>query len=293
MRKEKKSEVTTAKETKPEERQIEEKRPEEKKGGEKKSPHRPIWSGSISIGLVNVPVKVYPMTRDLSVHFHLLHRMDGQPLRYERVCTRDGKVVPWEETIKGFEVRRNEFITFEKEELRAALPESDRRIRIDKFVHYLSLDPVFFENSFALVPDGTPDAYSLLYAVCQELGEAGVGRFTMRTKEYPAVVHAYHGALILTTLRYANEVMDPSAFEELEDLPTPVAKQLDLAKRIITELSGELDISTYEDSYRERVLALIEKKRAGETIRVEKPKAAEVKELMVALEETVAKLGKK
>jgi DNA end-binding protein Ku len=259
---------------------------------EKKSPRRPIWSGSISIGLVNVPVKVYPMTRDLSVHFHLLHRKDGQPLRYERVCTRDGVVVPWEETVKGFEVRRNEFVTFEKEELRAALPESDRRIRIDKFVHYLSLDPVFFENSFALVPDGTPDAYSLLYAVCEEKGVAGVGRFTMRTKEYPAVVHAYHGALILTTLRYANEVMDPSAFEELKDLPTPVAKQLDLAKRIIAELSGDLDIAAYEDSYRERVLALIEKKRAGETILVEKPKAAEVKELMVALEETVAKLGK-
>lgn len=259
---------------------------------EKKSPRRPIWSGAISIGLVNVPVKVYPMTRDTSVSFRLLHRKDGQPLRYERVCTRDGKVVPWEETVKGFEVRRNEFIILEKEELRAALPESDRRIRIDTFVHYLSLDPVFFENSFALVPDGTPDAYSLLYAVCEELGEAGVGRFTLRTKEYPAVVHAYHGALILTTLRYASEVMDPSAFEELKALSAPGAKELDLAKRIITELSGDFDISAYQDTYRERVLALIEKKRAGETIRVEKPKAAEVKELMVALEETVAKLGK-
>ena len=174
---------------------------------------------------MNVPVKVYPMTRDLSIHFHLLHRKDGQPLRYERVCTHDGRVVPWEETVKGFEVRRNEFIILDKEELRAALPESDCRIRIDKFVHYLSLDPVFFENSFALVPDGTPDAYSLLYAVCEEQGAAGVGRFTMRTKEYPAVVHAYHGALILTTLRYANEVMDPSAFEELKGLPIPGTKQ--------------------------------------------------------------------
>ncbi|MDD1668527.1 MAG: Ku protein [Methanomicrobiales archaeon] len=259
---------------------------------EKKSPRRPIWSGSISIGLVNVPVKVYPMTRDLSVHFHLLHRKDGQPLRYERVCTRDGMVVPWEETVKGYEVRKNEFVTFEKEELRAALPESDRRIRIDRFVHYLSLDPVYFENSFALVPDGTPDAYSLLHAVCRELGQAGVGRFTLRTKEYPTVVHAYHGALILTTLRYAEEVLDPLTFEELKSLPDPVAKQLDLAKRIITELSGDFDISAYQDTYRDRVLELIGKKRAGETIRVEKPKAAEVKELMVALEETVAKLGK-
>ncbi|HMK16214.1 MAG TPA: Ku protein, partial [Methanomicrobiales archaeon] len=151
---------------------------------------RPIWSGAVSIGLVNVPVKAYPMTRDSSIHFHLLHAKDGQPLKYERVCTRDGVVVPWEETVKGYEVRRNEFIVLGKEELRAALPESDRLIRIDRFVHYLSLDPVYFENSFILVPDGTPEAYSLLHTVCQELGEAGIGRFTMRTKEYPALIHA-------------------------------------------------------------------------------------------------------
>lgn len=263
----------------------------EGKIGERKSP-RPIWSGAVSIGLVNVPVKAFPMTRDSSVHFHLLHRKDGQPLRYERVCTRDGVVVPWEETVKGYEVRRNEFVVLEKEELRAALPESDRRIRIDKFVHYLSLDPVYFENSFALLPDGSPEAYSLMLAACQELGSAGVGRFTLRTKEYPAVVHAYHGALILTTLRYTNEVIDPAGFGELAGLKAPDGKQLDLAKRIITDLSGELDLSEYRDTYRERVLALIGKKRAGETIRVEKPKAEEVKELMAALEETVAKLGK-
>jgi DNA end-binding protein Ku len=259
---------------------------------ERKTPRRPVWSGAVSIGLVNVPVKVYPLTRDSSVHFHLLHRKDGQPLRYERVCTRDGVVVPWEETVKGYEVRKNEFVVLEKEELRAALPESDRRIRIDKFVHYLSLDPVYFENSFALLPDGTPEAYSLMLAACQELGSAGVGRFTLRTKEYPAVVHAYHGALILTTLRYTNEVIDPAGFGELAGLKSPDGKQLDLAKRIITDLSGELDLAEYRDTYQERVLALIGKKRAGETIRAETPKAEEVKELMVALEETVAKLGK-
>jgi DNA end-binding protein Ku len=291
MRKEKKGQEVASQVEKTEEKQAGGMKAGWQKAGERKSP-RPIWSGAVSIGLVNVPVKVYPMTRDLSVHFHLLHRKDGQPLRYERVCTRDGVVVPWEETVKGYEVRKNEFIVLGKEELRAALPESDRRIRIDTFVHYLSLDPVYFENSFVLVPDGVPDAYSLLFTVCQELGSAGVGRFTMRTKEYPAVVHAYHGALILTTLRYANEVIDPSAFGELAALPAPGGKQLDLAKRIITDLSGELDLAGYQDAYRERVLAIIEKKRAGETIRVEKPRAAEVKELMVALEETVAKLAK-
>jgi DNA end-binding protein Ku len=202
-------------------------------------------------------------------------------------------VVPWEETVKGYEVRKNEFVVLEKEELRAALPESDRRIRVDRFVHSLSLDPVYFETSFVLLPDGTPEAYSLMLAACSELGSAGVGRFTLRTKEYPAVVHAYRGALILTTLRYQDEVIDPSGYGELAALKAPKARELDLAKRIITDLSGELDLSEYHDTYRERVLAIIEKKRSGETIRVEKPRAEEVKELMVALEETVAKLGKR
>ena len=291
MKKETKSRQTTGQETKSGEDMTGYAGAGGQKPAERKSP-RPIWSGAVSIGLVNVPVKVYPMTRDLSVRFHLLHRKDGQPLKYERVCTRDGMVVPWEETVKGYEVRRNEFVVLEKEELRAALPESDSRIRIDRFVHSLSLDPVYFDSSFILLPDGTPEAYSLLHAACQELGEAGIGRLTMRTKEYPAAIHSYHGALVLTTLRYAGEVLDPASFEELAALSTPSGKQLELAKRIIADLTGDLDITEYHDTYRERILALIGKKRAGETIKVEKPKAAEVKELMTALEETVAKLGK-
>jgi DNA end-binding protein Ku len=254
---------------------------------------RPFWSGSITIGLVNVPVRLHTMVRDHSFSFRLLHRKDGQPLKYDRVCSRDGLVVPWNETVKGYEIRKGEFLVFEPEELKAAMPESDRKIRIDKFVYYLSLDPVYFESSYILVPDRSEEAYSLLVTALGELGRAAAGTITLRTKEYPVVVHVYDGALVLTTLRHADEVTRPHAFSILPSLPVPKESELALAKRIITELAGDFSINDYPDRYRESILALIDKKLAGEKIVYEEPHPEEAKELMAALQETIAALGRK
>jgi DNA end-binding protein Ku len=254
---------------------------------------RPFWSGSITIGLVNVPVRLHTMVRDRSFSFRLLHREDGQPLRYDRVCTKDGRVIPWADTVKGYEVRKGEYLVFEPEELKAVMPESDRKIRIDKFVYYLQLDPVYFETPYILVPDRSEDAYNLLVTALQDNGRAAVGTITLRTKEYPVVVHVYGGGLVLTTLRHADEVTSPHAFEELTSLPAPKESELALAKRIITELSGDFSITDYPDHYQEAVMNLIEKKLAGEKIVREEPHPEEAKELMQALQETIATLGKK
>jgi DNA end-binding protein Ku len=256
-------------------------------------PGRPFWSGSITIGLVNVPVRLHTMVRDRSFSFRLLHRDDGQPLKYDRVCTRDGRVVPWAETVKGYEIRKGEFLVFEPDELKAAMPESDRKIRIDKFVYYLSLDPVYFESSYILIPDRSEEAYGLLVTALQELGRAAAGTITLRTKEYPVVVHVYDGALVLTTLRHADEVTMPHAFAILPKLPVPKEAELALAKKIVTDLSGDFSINDYPDRYRESVLALIDKKLAGEKIVYEEPHPGEAKELMQALQETIATLAKK
>jgi DNA end-binding protein Ku len=258
-----------------------------------KIPKRPIWSGSITIGLVNVPVKVYPMTFDKGVSFRFLHKTDGQPLKYERVDMKEGKIVPWEETAKGYEISKDHFIMFTKEELQAAKPESDRRIRINKFVDYLSVDPVYFERSYALAPEGSSEPYALFMTTLRSTGKAGAGRITMKTKEYPVLVHPYKDALIITTLRYAYEVSDPSQLEELKELKEPKKEELDLAKKIVADLSGEFDITEYEDTYKEKVDALIEKKLKGETITVEKPVKEEAKGLMVALEQTLKQLKQK
>jgi DNA end-binding protein Ku len=255
-------------------------------------PRRSIWSGSITIGLVNVPVKLYSMIYNKGVSFHFLHKTDGQPLKYVKMCTKDDKIVPWNEVIRGYEVTKNEYVTFEKEELDEAKPESDRRIRISKFVDYFSVDPVYFDRTYALMPDKNKEAYSLLLTVLEKKNKAGAGRITLRTKEYPALVHTYKGALVLTTLRYAYDVVNPNDFEDLQKLKEPDKAELDLAIKIVTDLSGEFDITQFEDTYMQRVEKLIAQKLKGEKIYVEKPPEIEAKGLMVALRETIKQLEK-
>jgi DNA end-binding protein Ku len=260
---------------------------------ESKVPRRPIWTGSLAIGLVNVPVKVYPMIYDRGISFRFLHKTDGHPLKYQKVCTKDNKVIPWEEVAKGYEVTKNEYVIFDKEELEAVKPESDKRIRLDRFVDYFAVDPVYFDRSYVLMPDKSADAYSLLLTAFEKKGKAGVGRITLRTKEYPALVHAYKNALVLTTLRYAYDVVDPRGFEELQKLKEPEKAELDLAVKIVTDLSGEFDITEYKDSYKQKVEELIKKKLKGQTVTPEKPVQEEVKGLMVALRDTLKQLEKK
>lgn len=252
-----------------------------------------VWSGSITIGLVNVPVRLHTMIFDKSITFRFLHKADGSPLRYEKVCIKEDKVVPWEDIVKGYEVAKNQFAVFQKEELKAARPESDQRIRIDKFIDYLSIDPVYFEKSYILTPDKNNEAYSLLLKALEKMGKAGVGRITLRTKEYPVLVHPYKGALVLTTLRYAYEVTDPTGFEELKELKEPKKEELSLAMKIVADLSGEFNIKEYKDTYKQKIEELIQKKMKGETIVIEKPVKEEAKELMVALQETLKQLKKK
>ncbi len=257
------------------------------------APRRSIWSGSITIGLVNVPVKLYSMIYDKGIAFHFLHKVDGQPLKYVKMCTKDDKIVPWNEVIRGYEVSKNEYITLDNKELAAAKPESDNRIRISKFVDYFSVDPVYFDKTYALMPEKSKDAYSLLLTALEKKNKAGAGRITLRTKEYPALLHAYKGTLVLTTLRYAYDVVDPQDFEEAQKLKEPEKAELDMAIKIVSDLSGEFDISEFEDTYMKRVEELIAQKVKGEKIHIEKPPEVEAKGLMVALRETLKQLEQK
>jgi DNA end-binding protein Ku len=253
-------------------------------------PRRAFWTGNISIGLVNVPVRLVVMVREHTLSFRLLHRMDGQPIEYKRVCQRDNKEVPWEDIVKGYEVRDGEYIMIEKDELDAVRPESDRKIRIDRFINVLAVDPVYYDRSYILVPDGSPEAYALMTEVFRKKGRAGVGKITLRTREYPALVREYQDALILITLHYPDEIVDPARVEAIASVPAPGKKELSIAEKIIDDLSGELDLEAYHDTYHDRIEELIRKKMAGETVHVEKPKAEEARELMSALEETLAQL---
>ena len=257
------------------------------------APRRSIWSGSITIGLVNVPVKLYTMIYDKGIRFHFLHSVDGQPLKYVKMCTKDDKIVPWAEVIRGFEIAKNEYITLDKKELDAAKPESDDRIRITKFVDYFSVDPIYFDKTYALLPNKNKEAYALLLRALERQNKAGAGRITLRTKEYPALLHAYKGALVLTTLRYAYDVVDPQDFEEAHKLKEPEKPELDMATKIVSDLTGDFDITEFEDTYMKRVEELIAQKTKGEKIHIEKPPEVEAKGLMVALRETLKQLEQK
>ncbi len=237
-----------------------------------------------------MPVKMFSMIYDKGVSFHFLHKTDGQPVKYVKVCTKDDKVLPWNEIVRGIEVAKDEYIVFEKQELDAVRPESDKRIRISKFVDYFSVDPVYFDRSYALLPDKSKDAYNLLLKALEKTNKAGAARITLRTKEYPALLHTYKGALVLTTLRYSYDVVDPRDFEKLGNLPEPQKAELDLAVKIVTDLSGEFDISEFHDTYQEKVKQLIEQKLKGEKIKVEKQPEEQAKSLMVALRETLKQL---
>jgi DNA end-binding protein Ku len=259
-------------------------------------PKRSIWSGRISIGLVNVPVRLYTMIRDNSISFRYLHKHDGAPLNYQKVCTIDKEVIAWEEIVKGYEIAKDEYVIFTKEELEAIKPESDERIRIEKFINLISIDPLYFDKSYILAPDKSKDAYSLMLSAFEKMGMAGVGKFTMKNKEHPVIIHAYKGSLILTILRYANEIVYPLDLTELNNLPEPTNDELGLATKIVENLSGEFDITEYKDGFREKVEKMIEKKmkgEKGETIIPAKPQKEEAKELMVALQETLSKLEQK
>jgi len=257
------------------------------------APSRSIWSGSITIGLVNVPVKLYSMVYDKGVSFHFLHKTDGQPIKYVKMCTKEDKIIPWNEVVRGYEIAKNEYIIFEKQELDVVRPESDKRIRISKFVDYFSVDPIYFDRTYALLPDKSKDAYSLLLNALQRTNKAGAGRITLRTKEYPALLHTYKGALVLTTLRYVYDVVDPQDFEALHKLVAPQKAELDLAVKIVSDLSGDFDITEFQDTYKQHIQELVNKKIKGEKITVEKPLEAEAKGLMVALRETLKQLEQK
>lgn len=254
-------------------------------------PTRSIWSGRISIGLVNVPVKLYSMIRDQSFSFRLVRRSDACPIKYVRVCSRDGEEVQWSDIAKAYEVRKREFIVFSNEELEALTPKSDKKIKVDKFVPLASVDDIYFDKTYFLIPEeDARDAYSLLLNSLRDMGMAGVGKFTLRTKEYPVLIQVYENALLLRTLRYGYEVVNPIDMEDLYGLPEPDDEELEMAYKIIDNLSDEFDIADYEDTFRERVEELVEKKMKGETIVIEEQKTEEVKELMVALQETLQRM---
>jgi DNA end-binding protein Ku len=255
---------------------------------------RAIWSGAISFGLVNIPVKLYSAVSRKTVRFHQIDAESGQRIRQQRVNPESGDEVPYEQIVKGYEVSPDQYVTITPEELEALEPQKTRTIDIEEFVDLEQIDPIYYDHPYYLVPDkGAAKAYKLLLDALQEADKVAIARVVIRSKENLVALRSYDGALTMETMLFPDEVVQPDSIEELAGSDGNVKttkRELDMAKQLIESLSGDFDPTQYRDEYRERVLDLIERKAAGETISVEapEPERKEVPDLMAALEASIA-----
>ena len=257
---------------------------------------RPIWSGSLSFGLVNVPVRLMSATRDLSVRFNQLHEKDNSRIEVRRVCTEENEEVPWEDVARGYEMDSGEIVMLTDEELDAADPKKTRTIDIEAFVDLEEIDPIFYDHPYYLVPDSNEAAvraYHLLRTVMERSGQVAIARFVLRTKEYLVAVRTRGEAITLTTMLFHDEVRTPDEVG-IDGLPKAKKAEIDQAVTLVKSLQRDFDPASYEDEHRKRLLAIVEKKKKGQQIEIPDepatPKA--VPDLMAALEASIQRMKK-
>ena len=253
---------------------------------------RAIWSGSISFGLVNVPVKLYSAVKQKDVHFNQLEESTGAHIKYKRVSEKTGKEVDYEKIVKGYEVSKGRYVTVTAEDLEAVAPEKTRTVDIEDFVELAEIDPIYYEKTYYLAPDGegAAKAYGLLLRAMEDKERVAIGRFVMRTKEYLCAIRPYDGVLALETMYFPDEVVERTEVPGLPDRRSKVGdKELKIATSLIDSLTTGFEPSAYQDTYRAAVLDMIDRKAAGEEIVVpeETEEKAQVVDLLAALEASV------
>ena len=255
---------------------------------------RPVWTGSISFGLVNLPVKLFSAVEDHSIRFHNFERGSGERIRHRRVAEESGHEVDHDQIVKGYEVRPGEHVIVEQDELEAVEPGRSRSVEIEDFVDLASVDPVHFDRTYYLAPadEGAARPYKLLQTVLDDAGKVGIARFAMRGKQHLAAVRPLDGVLAIETMHFADEVRDPHSLEgiELVDEVEVADRELGAARQLVDSLSTDWNAAEYQDTYRQRVLELIERKAEGESIVVDEPEESggQVLDLMAALEASVS-----
>jgi DNA end-binding protein Ku len=255
---------------------------------------RAIWSGSISFGLLNVPVKLYSAVSRKQISFRELRASDGSRIRHKRVAEADGEEVPYEEIVKGYEIAPEQYVVLTRDELEELDPKKTRAIEIQDFVDLDDIDPIFFDSPYYLGPDkGAERAYQLLVRAMEEEKKVAIARFVLRNREHLAAIRPMDGVLTMATMRFADEVVSPEELDGVtpEDVEKPQKRELDMAKQLIGSLTSDFEPDKYRDEYREELLAMIERKAKGEEVVEavsEEPKPTKAPDLMAALEESLA-----
>ena len=249
---------------------------------------RPLWTGSIAFGLVNLPVRVFSAVHEHKLQFHLVHEKDDGPIGYEKVCKLEEKPVPSGEIVKAFEYTKGKLVHLTDEDFEAVQVEGQRTLDLQDFVPYDEIDPVFFAHTYLVGPqDGAEKPYALLVRAMADAGLAGIGKFVMRNRQYLGCLRVREKALILEQLHFADEVKAPAGVAPSR-LPAVSARELDLARDVIESLAGAWKPEKYKDTYTTALRALVKKKIAGRDVH----QAAEVEEaepldLMEALRQSV------
>jgi DNA end-binding protein Ku len=260
---------------------------------------RAIWSGSISFGLLNVPVKLYSAVARRGISLREIRESDGARIKHRRVAEGTDEEVPYEKIIKAYEITKDRYVPLSKDELASLDPKKTRAIEVQDFVDIAEIDPIYFDSPYYLGPaDGAEKAYSLLAQALEKSGKVAIARFVFRNKEHLAAIRPGDGVLTLTTMRFADEVVPP---EELDDvLPTEKPKigkrEIEMAEQLIDSLTRDFDPTLYRDEYREELLAMIERKAAGEDVVAapqEEREPTRAPDLMAALEQSIADVRSK
>jgi DNA end-binding protein Ku len=251
-------------------------------------PPRSLWSGSITFGLVNAPVRLYSAIAEHKLHFHLLHVKDDSPIGYEKVCKQEGKAVPDDEIVKAFEYAKGKYVYMEDEDFEAARVEGYKTIDITAFVPYEEIDPIFFAKTYYVGPDnGGEHVYALLARAMDESGLAAVAKFVMRDQQHLGLLRVREGVITLEQLYFADEIRP---IDEIKPGKTRVSsEELEMASRLIESFSGHFDPARYEDTYRDELMKVIDAKRKGKDVHAvaEADEGEEAPDLMTALRESI------
>jgi DNA end-binding protein Ku len=251
---------------------------------------RSLWNGAIRFGLVNVPIKVYGAASSKQIRFRELHVKDSAPLEHRRVCAKEDKEVPYDEVVRGYETSPGRYVVLTKEEIEAPTRERGKTIDLEDFVPSEQIDPIFYDKPYWLGPQKDADeAYSVLASALERTGLVGIGRFALRTREQLVALYPVDGALRISTMRFHDEVVEPDDL----DIPQPAKqvtdKEAKMADALVASLRTEFDPTEYDDTYRERVLEIVEAKAQGKQIVApETPEAAPDTDLMALLEQSVS-----
>jgi DNA end-binding protein Ku len=251
---------------------------------------RSIWNGTIAFGLVTVPIKVYSATESKTVHFHEVHEADGSRIEHRRICPKDGKEIDYDHIVKGFEVRKGEWVELTDDEIAAAAGPQTKLLDVDHFVPAEDIDPVFFERTYHLgAGDDGDDAYALLLAALERSERAGIGRWVFHNRERTVAIRPRDGVLTLHTLRFEADLVDPAKLKLPRVNKKPSKREVEMAGKLVEGLHTGFQPSRYEDSYRRAVQKLIKQKSEGKEIKPpDEPDEEPSDDLMATLEASLS-----